>query len=316
MQRAEQLSKKRETERAIANLNIALKIDPACASAYRGRCEVYARLGAWGVVLADTTEALSQLKRPEAWLFRQRALARAQVWSLRPCNFTLSQPHTKSPRIHDADLKTFLDDCAQALADNPADAAVLCVHGLSRIHAGDEIKPPLQLNEGVAAFIARQAALRRPSYDAALADFNAAIEADARNALAFCGRGVVHVRLQDRQAAIDDYTESIRLDPKQKDAYVSRASITADQPGCLEDWTKAHLLDPTDINTLYQLAYAHNGVNDHRSAIADWLRITELDPTYQHAYYMLGIVYYSAGDKESAQRYRTLASEMEKAQER
>lgn len=189
VQRAEQLSKKRETERAIANLNIAPKIDPACASAYRGRCEVYARLGAWGVVLADTTEALSQLKRPEAWLFRQRALARAKVWSLRPCNFTLSQPHTKSPRIHDADLKTFLDDCAQALADNPADAAVLCVHGLSRIHAGDEIKPPLQLNEGVAAFIARQAALRRPSYDAALADFNAAIEADARNAGVLRPRG-------------------------------------------------------------------------------------------------------------------------------
>ncbi len=323
VQRAVQLDKNRETDRALANLNIALKIDPACVIAYRVRFEIFARGKAWGVVLADTTEAITQLKRPEAWFFRERALARSHVWGLRPCRFTYGKSYTKSPMIHDDDLKTFNEDCLRALTDNPSDVAVLSVRGLSRIHQGNKIEPPFSGNYSIDDMLKRQTEIKRPFFLGAFADLNTAVKFDPRSATAFCCRGVANISLAYSQgaitrseylkAAVADFTESIRLDPNQKEAYASRAEISIDPVSILDDLNKAHALDPTDMDILYERATAYGGSDNHK-AIADWLQMTKLDPTYQHAYYMLGIVYYNVGDKESASRYRAIANEMEKDQ--
>ena len=316
VQRAEKCEKNQEMERALANLSIAIKIDAECADAYRLRCNIYARRKAWGVVVADTTEAIGKLKRPDSWFYRQRAIASVHVWRLRPCRLTSFEGHTKSPSIPITDLKSVGDDCARALGNNPVDVEVLCMRGLISTLEGDNINLPFQfaIDNGSEKFQARLTELRKPFYEKALADFNAAINADPRCALAFCGRGVVKTRTGMGKSAIDDYTESIRLDPTQTDAYISRAEITADRPeSMISDWNRAHALDPADMNVLWHRAYAYGG-RDDRKAIADWLEITKRDPTYQHAYYMLGIVYYNVGDKGNADRYSAIAKEMEKVQ--
>ncbi len=42
---------------------------------------------------------------------------------------------------------------------------------------------------------------------------------------AYYNRGIVHLNLGNEQAAIEDYTQAIRLDPNHADAYNSRANI-------------------------------------------------------------------------------------------
>ena len=66
------------------------------------------------------------------------------------------------------------------------------------------------------------ACLRNGGYDKAVGDFTEAIRIDPKNARAFHGRGVAWYYLADHAKAIADCTEAIRLDPKAIDPYKVR----------------------------------------------------------------------------------------------
>jgi tetratricopeptide (TPR) repeat protein len=66
--------------------------------------------------------------------------------------------------------------------------------------------------------------------DGAMADFTEAIRLDPKFALAYNNRGWIKANRGDRDGAIADYTEAIRLDPNYPKAYANRA-IARDQLG-------------------------------------------------------------------------------------
>src|SRR6185436_18879012 len=59
--------------------------------------------------------------------------------------------------------------------------------------------------------------------NAAVADYDKAIELDPTNAGAYFRRGVVHDRKDETEAAIADYTRAIELKPRNTFAYNNRA---------------------------------------------------------------------------------------------
>jgi S1-C subfamily serine protease len=61
----------------------------------------------------------------------------------------------------------------------------------------------------------------------ALADFDAAIKAEPKNADAYYGRGQAHKRGQAFEKALADYNQAIKLNPKSADAYSSLAWLLA-----------------------------------------------------------------------------------------
>ena len=65
------------------------------------------------------------------------------------------------------------------------------------------------------------------SFDAALLDFTEAIRLDPKLAWSFNGRGVTWKAQGDIDAALRDYGEAIRLDPKYAIAYSNRAWVRA-----------------------------------------------------------------------------------------
>jgi tetratricopeptide (TPR) repeat protein len=99
--------------------------------------------------------------------------------------------------------------------------------------------------------------------DAAIAEFNKAIDIDPSAAIAYLYRGIAYAGQDRLNEAIADYTRAIDLDPDDPAAYLYRGSIFAQQ-------------------------------GDLKAAVADFTSVIERDPDNALAYYLRGNI--RAGD--------------------
>ena len=107
----------------------------------------------------------------------------------------------------------------------------------------------------------------------------------------------------DLTGAIADYTEAIRLDPKNARAYRNRGFAkekNGDLAGAMADYTEAIRFDPKDT-----LAYCDRGVvkaknGDLAGAMADYKEAIRLDPKYALAYRLRGAAITNSGDRNGA----------------
>ncbi len=109
------------------------------------------------------------------------------------------------------------------------------------------------------------------NWDSAIAHYTEAIRLDPKDAQAYCVRGATYWVMGDRDKAIADYTEIIRLRPKLALAYSCRGNL-----------------------------YAMRG--DWDSAIADFTQAIRLDPSYADAYNSRGTAYEKKGENRKAER--------------
>jgi len=87
--------------------------------------------------------------------------------------------------------------------------------------------------------------LNAGEYERAIADFSEAIRLDPKNANAYRVRGFTYFFKCDYDSAIADYTEAIRLDPTNAAAYYwrARAYLAKGQPAAAErDFAQAKRL--------------------------------------------------------------------------
>jgi tetratricopeptide (TPR) repeat protein len=76
----------------------------------------------------------------------------------------------------------------------------------------------------------------------AIQDYNEAIRLNPKDAFAYTNRGNARADLGDRQGAIQDYNEAIRLNPQFAFAYTNRGSARSalgDKQGAIADYQKA-----------------------------------------------------------------------------
>ncbi len=93
--------------------------------------------------------------------------------------------------------------------------------------------------------------------------------------------GVAALNQDDPAAAIDKFTEALKLDPNLAEAYLNRgvAHLRLDQPAeAVADFDKALELAPTSSEALYNraLAYSRSGVYD--KALADYTQALKYAP--------------------------------------
>src|SRR5499433_959652 len=92
----------------------------------------------------------------------------------------------------------------------------------------------------------RQAGYR--DFDAAITDYSEAIRLDPKYALAFHNRGAAYANKGDRDRAIADYDEAIRLDPQYALAFCNRGRAKrakGDETGAGADINRANQLSPS-----------------------------------------------------------------------
>ncbi len=108
--------------------------------------------------------------------------------------------------------------------------------------------------------------------DAALDDATKAIDLDPKNARAWNGRAIVRQDMKDLQAALRDVSKSIEIDPRYVKGWDSRAEIKlrlGDSAGAAADATRALALDPSFVPALPRRARALDNLKDYQGALRD-----------------------------------------------
>ena len=116
---------------------------------------------------------------------------------------------------------------------------------------------------------------------AAVNDYTEAIKIDGNNALAYFNRGNANDQLGNYDLAIADYTEAIKIDAKDPD-FLNNRGQTYDAKGdhdrAIADYTEAIRLNAKSALTFYNRGLSYANKSDYTNAVADFDRAIALDP--------------------------------------
>lgn len=142
----------------------------------------------------------------------------------------------------------------------------------------------------------------RGDRDRAIVDYTEAIKLNP-TAVAHTGRGNAWFGKRDYDRAITDYTEAIRLNPKYAVAYGNRGLAFAnkgDRDRAIVDYTEAIRLNPKFATAYFNRGLAWAGKGDYDRAIADYDEAIGLNPKHVDAYYNRGLAWAAKGDHDRA----------------
>jgi hypothetical protein len=148
-------------------------------------------------------------------------------------------------------------------------------------------------------------ALARPDTDIAgkIADYTEVIRLDPKNAYAYNNRGWVRALKGDLDGAIADCNEALRLRPWLAEAYDSRGFARASQgdlKGALLDYNEALQFDPRHAAAYHHRGNISQAQGDLEGAIADYSQALDCNPRRANAYYDRAVAYASKKDYTGA----------------
>src|SRR6266536_1024347 len=200
--------KSSDWDRAIADFNRALQVDPKLAPAYANRGLARARKGDLDGAIADYNRAL-QLDPKNAKAYDNRGIA----------------------KLERGDLVGAIADFNRALQFDPKLAPAYETRGVAKVQKGDldgaiaDCDRALELNPKLAgAYVDRGSAkLLKADADRAIADFNRALELNPKLVGAYDGRGSANFLARNWTAALREYRRFCEL--WQRDQEYTRLAI-------------------------------------------------------------------------------------------
>ncbi|MFN5955373.1 MAG: tetratricopeptide repeat protein [Dolichospermum sp.] len=151
----------------------------------------------------------------------------------------------------------------------------------------------------------------------AIDDYNQAIKINPNLALAYYNRGIVRYELGDKPGAIDDFNLAIKFNPNFALAYIGRGVVRndlGDKPGAIDDYTQAIKINPNDALAYYNRGNVRNDLGDKQGAIDDFNQAIKFNPNLAQAYGNRAYVYYQLGDKQKAREDLQRAAQLFMAQ--
>ena len=275
----------KEYDNAIAQLTEAIRLDPKDTLAYNSRGNTYNAKGDHDHAIADYSKAIE--------IDPSYVLA----WSNRSNGYRNTREYDRA--IADASRAIELDaNYAVAYANRGSAYGAKGDNdrALADFTKAIEIDPKYARaydNRGVAYW-------RKGDKDRAIADYSKAIEADKKSVNAYINRGIARRAKGDIDGAIADYSEAIALNPQLAVAYNHRGNAYVDKgehEHAIADFTKAIGLDPKDLRE--SGAPGSKKVEIDGGGVEDRTRI-ELDPKFADAYNNRGAAYARKGDRARA----------------
>ena len=139
--------------------------------------------------------------------------------------------------------------------------------------------------------------------DGALADYNEAIRLEPDDAWAYLDRGWLRVDMADHRGAAADFDEAVRLNPDFAQAYSRRGLLRmdmADYRGAVADFDEAIRLDGGDVDAYYNRGVSRSAMGDRAGALTDYNEAIRLDPEHAWAYFNRGMLREHEGDHTGA----------------
>lgn len=192
-------AKKGDLDRAIADYDEAIRLDPTYPATFRARGETYGSKGEFDRAIADFTEAI-RLDPNYALAYAQRAL----TYFLR------------------ADYDRSIADSNKAIELNPKNAAWLSGRGDAYLATGENARAVSDYSEAIRlnpadkeTYNSRANAYRNAGDSGhAIADYTDAVRLDPKFVGPYYNRGVVALYGGLEAKALDDFKHVIRLDPQ------------------------------------------------------------------------------------------------------
>lgn len=115
---------------------------------------------------------------------------------------------------------------------------------------------------------------------------------DANDADAYFSRASTRYDLGDRQGAIADYSEVIRIQPHDDVAYTNRGLARydlGDRPGAMEDFAVAIHHNPQNYIAFFNRGFVRSELEDKLGAIEDYTFALQINPDYSTGYFHRGL---------------------------
>jgi tetratricopeptide (TPR) repeat protein len=232
---------KKQFQKAIADYNEALRLDPQDVDVYNDRGRVWFDLKDYDKALADYNEALRlDPKYVHAWNNRGR------VWFAKKDYDQALADYNESIRLDRRYFHAYNNRGNVFLARGEYDRAL------------EEYNKSIRSNPKYAfAYHNRGLVWQdKREYDKAIEDYSEALRLDPAYANAYNNRGRAWFAKREYDKAIEDYNEATRLDPKLASAYYNRGrvwSVKKEYAKAITDWVSTARADP-------QYDWAYNNV--------------------------------------------------------
>lgn len=279
---------KGDDERAIADYNEAIRIDPNLALAYLNRGWSWHLKHDEDRAIADFTTSI-KLDPKIALAYEDRAAA---YFASKNYDRALSD-YNDATRLDPSYIDPYIGRGNVYRNKRDYDRAL------------SEYNEALRRNpNSITAYVGRgNVNLDRKDYDRAIADYSDAIRLDPKYALAYGNRGNVYSDKRDYDRALSDYNDAIRIDPNFAIALRSRGNVYRDRKDydrALSDYNDAIKADPQ-----YSAAYSSRGAiyaakKDFDRALADYNEAIRIDPKNAVAFYNRGSFYFDKQDFDRA----------------
>ena len=261
-------AEKGQFDRAIADYDEAIRLDPQYADAFNHRGFSYGKKGDYDHAIADHDEAI-KLNPKDAVAFGHRATA-----------YVLNDQYDRA--IADYDEAIRLDgNFALPFAGRGMAYSAKGQYD----HAIADYDEAIRLDRNFAeAFALRGIAYSaKGQHDRAFADYDEAIRLNPQDTNAFNNRGNAYFNKGDYDRAIADYDEAIRLNPKNAHFFHRRGATWVKKgqfDRAITDLDEAIRLDPKDADFFAVRGKAYENNDDCDRAIADYDEAIRLNPNF------------------------------------
>ena len=140
-------------------------------------------------------------------------------------------------------------------------------------------------------------------HESAIQDYTEAVRINPKNTNAYYNRGNSYRSLGRYQNAAEDYTAVLRIDPKYANAYFNRAvthNCLGEFRNAAQDYSEVIRLTPQNAGAYNSHGDARFCLGEYRLAIEDYSEVIRLDPENAIAYNNRGNAYNKLGDRENA----------------
>ncbi len=302
-------------QQAIDDFTQAIQFDPKNADYYESRGHAYSGLKNYQEAITDFTKAI-QLDPKNAQYYNARGL---QYGSLEDYKKAI-EDITEAIRLDDKSVlyyafrgiaylglkeyKQAISDLTETIRRDPKNAPYT-VRGLRYSEFKDNKIFISSYNKQISlVYVTRgNTYFKLKEYKQAIDDYTQAIKLDPKNAIYYNARGTTYSQLKDYKQAIDDYSQAIKIDPKDAFYYGSRGFTyfqLKDYKQAIDDYSQAIKLDPKKAIYYNARGTTYSQLKDYKQAINDYTQAIKLDPKDALYYQLRGYTYLQLKDYKQA----------------